>query len=128
MEFWDAFSQEQQNHSPKICSVNCVWNSGIYSCFMVLVFVFSFIIYFPAYKWYTRAAILSAMLFACSVFGNRLRLQFSKVCELNFIVLHNGYVTSLDNTVSTEQILSPSQVQICLIVTDSLPLYQFYGK
>jgi len=128
--------RNSEMHSPKSSKIillrSVLWivfeTLVFYSCFMVLVFVFSFIIYFPAYKWYTRAAILSAMLFACSVFGNRLRLQFSKVCELNFIVLHNGYVTSLDNTVSTEQILSPSHIQICLIVTDSLPLYQFYGK
>lgn len=95
---------------------------------MVPVFAFSLFIYFPGHKWYTRAAILYAMLFTCSVFGNRLRLQCSKVRELNFTVWHHGYVTSLDDAASTEQILSPSQVQICLIVTESLPLYQFYGK
>lgn len=61
--------------------------------------------------------------FACSVFGNRLRLQFSKVCELNFIAVHNGHVTSLDKALSSEKILSSSQLWICLTVTDKALLF-----
>lgn len=108
--------------SPKICSVNYVWTSlFLCSYFVVLLFIFCF---FPGYKvvhWSCHS--FCHAFFACSVFGNRLRLRFSKVCELNFIAVHNGHVTSRDKALSTEQILSSSQVWTCLTVTDKALLF-----